>query len=346
MNFRLKIQDLLGNVNIGEWYDLVTKSQYWSKDKLIDYQEDNLRKIIHHAYKNVPYYYELFNDLGLNPSDIRTINDLEKLPILTSEELKQNSSRLLASNFKRFKPQHRRTGGTTGAPLWYYSDMNSWALHWALKYRTWEWGGYQIGDPIGLLGGASIIPESKAGFKRKIWNKLNGFVPLPSSHLFREQMYLYADIIRNKRIHYLRGYPSSIATFSNFCADNDIQLNIKSVYTTAEVLQDTHKTDIKNYLKASVFDTYGCADGGGNANTCEYENGFHVSMEASIWEVCDTLGERTPTGSTGEVTLTSLTNYVMPLIRYQPGDLIENSFDYSVCQCGRSLPRINKIVGK
>ncbi len=346
MNIRPLLIDILGNTNIRSWKKMLNESQYWSIDKQKDYQEIQLRNLVRHAYKNVPYYQSLFSKLKLKPEDIQSIEDLKKLPILTKGIIKENFNELTAVNYKKFNPQLRKTGGTTGVPFKHFSDINSWNMHWALKYRAWEWGGYKHGSPIGILGGASIIPDKTVGVKRRVWNFLNDFYPLPASNVSENELFDFVDKIKKNKISFLRGYPSSIATLAQFCIDNKIEVNLKSVFTTAEVLREEYKEIIKSAFNCLIIDTYGCADGGGNANTCAHNNEFHVSIEASIWEVCDEIGILTSEMEVGEVTLTSLTNYSMPLFRYQPGDLIENSFNYNVCSCGCTLPRIKKIFGR
>src|SRR5690625_605789 len=343
---RLKLIDLLGASNISNWDRFVNESQYWPSSLIQDYQNNNLQKLIDHAFNSVPYYKKIFNKLGNTSNDFHSVNDLRKLPILKREDLIGNYEVLKSNHHKDLKPQYRSTGGTTGAPANYLSDINSWSLHWALKKRAWQWGGHKLGAPIGLLGGASIIPDRKPGVKRKVWNMLNGFYSMPSSQLNNEKMSDFVEIIQKNKIRFLRGYPSSIATLADFCLENKYKLDIKSVFTTAEVLQPVYKEKIKQAFGCTIIDTYGCADGGGNANTCEYDNGFHISWEASIWEVCDENGNSVPEGEIGELTLTSLTNLAMPLIRYQPGDLIENRFIYDTCKCGRTMPRIKKIIGR
>lgn len=346
MNLRLLLIDLLGKTQISKWYDFLQKSQFWSLAELENYQNEKLRFLIKHAAIQVPYYRELFRDLKLTPDDFKTKDDLHKLPVLSRKDVQQNWQNLLAGNHKDFKSHQRNTGGTTGEPVKYFSDINSWSLHWALKYRAWEWGGYKTGSKVAVLGGASVIPEEKTTLKRMVWNKVNRLYPLPASHMDESLLVDFAGLIKKEKIHFVRGYPSSLAVFARFCLENEIKLDIKSVITTAEVLQEAYRDSILEAFNPVIIDTYGCADGGGNANTCKFNNGFHVSMESAIWEVCDHSGNSVPHDVEGEVTLTSLSNYAMPLIRYQPGDIIKNRFDYTACTCGCNLPRIEKIIGR
>lgn len=343
---RQKSIDLILSANIKSWMQFLNRSQYWSVSETISYQNDKLQNIVNHAYYNIPFYKNLFNSYNLTNKDICLISDLKKLPVIRKHDVRSSFNKLKATNYKDYKPQKRSTGGTTGEPLIYYSDINTWSAHWALKYRAWTWGGYNLGDPIGLLGGASVIPDKKPNIKRKFWNILNNFYPLPATHLNDRIMRSYYEIIINNKIKHLRGYPSSIYTFAIFCRKNNLKVNFQSVITTAEVLQPIYKSAIREVFDCNIIDTYGCADGGGNANTCNHDVGFHISPEASIWEVCDKHGNPTKHGEIGELTLTSLTNFAMPLLRYQPGDLIRNTFNHSTCSCGRSLPRIDSIIGR
>ncbi|MGV8093821.1 MAG: phenylacetate--CoA ligase family protein [Mangrovibacterium sp.] len=346
MNTNLRIIDLLGRTEISKWYHFVKESQYWSQVDIQAWQNEKLHKIVEHAYNNVPYYQKLFKELKLKPADIKITDDLTKLPVIRRKDLQNNYSQLIANNHKQHRPQYRSTGGTTGEPVRYLSDINTWSLHWALKFRALESSGYQIGDKIAVMGGTSVIPEVKASLARKVWNRLNSLYPLPTSHMRDEILATYVNLILTKNIRCLRGYPSSIAVFARYCSENKIKLDIPHVITTAEVLQPLYRDEIKKAFDPVLIDSYGCADGGGSANTCPAETGFHLSLESAVWEVCTPTGSLVNPNETGEVTLTSLTNYAMPLLRYQPGDVIENTFDYSLCSCGCTLPRIKRILGR
>jgi phenylacetate-CoA ligase len=139
MNKRLKIIDLIGRTKINEWYKFLQKSQYWSKTEQDAYQNDRLQHLIWHVYKNVPYYKDLFKSLNLTPKDFKTKDDLQKLPVIRRSDLQQNYENLKASNHKYYNSKFMSSGGTTtGEPVRYLSDINTWSLHWALKYRSWE----------------------------------------------------------------------------------------------------------------------------------------------------------------------------------------------------------------
>ena len=120
--------------------------------------------MVNFAYQNVPYYHKLFNRLGLNPGDIRTVKDLEKLPFLNKEIINKNPDDFKPLHLKRIKYTTAATGGTTGTPLQYRLSGFDRFLGGALLYRGWGYGGYQLGDRMVFLAGLvagyrqSVIP--------------------------------------------------------------------------------------------------------------------------------------------------------------------------------------------
>lgn len=343
-NVILKLLDKIGNSNINGWKNLLDNNTTWDQHQIEIYQENELKKLLNHAFNNSDYYKSLFSKYGIDMISSNPSVELKKLPVLYRNSVKENINEIKAKNYKVFKPVNRSTGGTTGEPLRYYSDKNSWSLGWALKLRDWEYGGYKLGEKMAILAGASLVPNQNINLKRIIWNQLTGFVPLSTTHYSDEIWKAYTKIILKKRIHYLRGYPSSILSFAEFIEKKNVSLNIKSIFTTAEVLFDEHRNYIESVFKCKIFDQYGAADAGAHASECNKHTGYHVSFEPSYCEVLniqkDAFGRKT-----GELVYTNLTNYAMPMIRYSPGDMAELLDDYS-CQCGRKTPMIKKVIGR
>jgi phenylacetate-CoA ligase len=339
MKLRIKILDFIGGSTIYEYYKLCSYQQYFDFEQINNYQNKELKKLINHAYNNVPYYRKIMDENQFTPKDINSKEDLKKFPILTKEIIRKNFEELKANNLSLFKPKLQRTGGATGHPLVFYSDDKSWSMHWALKFRSWEMGGYSIGEKVAFIGGTSIIPKDM-GIKKRLWNWLNNFHTLQADKLNDDLINKHINYLIKKNIRILRGYPASIALIADYCIKQNIKLDIKLVISTADTLLNEHKVLITRAFNCNIIDSYGSADGGGNASTCLYNEGFHFSFESAIWEV---IGKNE---KIGELTLTSLTNYAMPFIRYQPGDVVEKLFTYEKCKCGRTLPRIKKLYGR
>ena len=212
----LRAVDLYRGSSICDNLEFVRKSQYWSTEELEAYQSRRLQELVSHAYSHVPYYKKLFDEHGIRPNEIQTKKDLVRVPILTKKILRENLNDLVASNAKRFKPTKRSTGGTTGAPLTHFSDINTWSMHWALKIRAWTWAGYYWGDKIGVLAGSSLIPNSHPPITRRVWNRINNFYPMSAVHFDSDTMEEWIHLIEAEGIKQLRGYPTSI-----YCLAND-----------------------------------------------------------------------------------------------------------------------------
>lgn len=330
----------LSKTKILSWYNIIKNNESFTKTDIEDYQLIELKKLLNHVNGNVPFYTNLFRKMNFSASDVSSIKDIEVLPPLTKSIISDNFNLLLPKSLNKINYQKRSTGGTTGTPHKYYSDMNSWALHWALKLRAFEEAGYNLGEKMAIMAGASLVPEQKAGLKRKVWNQLQGFVPLSMTSFSQNDLKNYYDILIRKRIKYLRGYPTAILQFAEFIKAHDLKINIKAVFTTAEVLQPEHKKIIVHTFECKIFDQYGCADGGGHAFECKEHNGLHWAFEASVLE-----SEKTENAQIGEeVLLTNLTNLAMPVIRYMPGDLIVRQ--RGQCSCGKQTAMLKEIIGR
>jgi len=337
-----KITDFTQNTDIYKWYEFVRQSQFWSKAEIEAYQNERLQRLIRHAYGNSPFYNKAFESLKLKPNDIKSIEDLHKLPVIRREDISKNFGDLLALNYKLFSPQFRSTGGTTGKPLKYVSDLDSWSLGWALKFRSWEWAGYKFGDKVGLFGGASLIPNQHFNLNRFLWNKINRFYPFSVTHVDAAILDKYINSIYKNNIKIIRGYPSSINYFAKYCLENSISIDLKTVITTAEVLTTEYRENIERAFNCKVFNTYGCADAGGNISECKAHR-LHISPEPSILEL-SSYQEIDSQIKAQEMVFTNISNYAMPIIRYAPGDLVIT--DNSTCSCGVNSRLVSEIIGR
>ena len=122
--------------DVEKYYDFLEKSQWWSRAELDNYQNEKLRKLIRHAYGNVPYYRELFVKNNLHPDDIKTTEDLAKIPILTKKIIRKHFPEdITAQNIPKARVIQASTGGSTGEPLIFYIDKFYQDLSWAALLR-------------------------------------------------------------------------------------------------------------------------------------------------------------------------------------------------------------------
>jgi len=336
------IMEISQGTKIQSYLKWLNKTQWWRPKELEDLQNKKLRALIKHAYENVPYYHRLFRKLNLKPEDIKTKEDLQKLPLLTKEEIRKNFSDLLAKDFKKWQPKQNATSGSTGEPLKYYTTIDSISMGWAVGYRAWGWAGYKIGDKLVKLGGSSLVPSSLT-FKKRLRYCLERVLPLPSTDMTEETLDRYALSISKFKPEYIRGYPSSLFILAKFLAKSDYNIQPKAIFTTAETLLPSHRRFIQDVFNCDVLDGYGCRDGSANAMECVEHSGYHMASELVIMEFIKD-GEHVSPGEAGEIVATDLHNYAMPFIRYAVGDVGVPSDEQ--CSCGRGLPLVKSIEGR
>jgi len=332
--------------NLRQMVKFVNENQYWSEDQTYAYQLEHLKKIIRHAYDNVPFYRNTMRDLGIEPEDIRSLEDIKQFPVIDKSVILNNIENFKASNFVNFHPMARSTGGTTGVPFRYYNDRVSWGLNWATKIRAFQWGGYDFGsDRIAVLKGGSMYNNGKLGNKTRIWRWLQKNYSFNIMTMSEIELATYAKDILERKIKYMRGYPSAIASFAKWTQNYNVTIGLNKVFTTAEMLLPHDRALVEETFRTKIIDTYGCGDGMGGASQCDLSDKYHINVETSIMEILDSdLKNDVKPGEIGEIVLTSLHDYAMPFIRYAPGD--QAMPGTTPCGCGISLPVLDRIVGR
>lgn len=348
MNRSTSVFRILGlkyKFNMLEMMKFVTENQYWSKEQIYDYQLRHLQNLINHVYLHVPFYRTYMQKEGILPDDFVQLSDLALFPVIDKGLVKKNRKEFIADNFSRFHPMLRSTGGTTGIPFEYYNDRISWGLNWATKIRAFTWGDYHLGrDRIAVLKGGSMYNGGQIDFHSRIWRWLQRNYSFNIMCMTDSKLADYARAMKKYRIRFIRGYPSAICTFANWVKKHNCALNIETVFTTAEMLLPQQRLLIEDVFSCKVIDTYGCGDGMGGASQCCLTDEYHVNIETSIMEVLNSDHTQTPPGETGEIVLTSLHDYAMPLIRYCPGDQAVPTEPNTKCVI--KLPVLKKIVGR
>lgn len=337
---------LLKRPNVLRYYKQFLKTQYkpyqWQKNE----QEKQLRVLIDFVSKNVPYYIVLFKKYKINPSEIKTIEDLEKIPILTKQIIKQNWQDFIPKNVNKLKYLNGSTGGSTGKPLKYRMSKDDYEKGCALLYRGWGLGGYKLGDKVAVIAGSSLIPTTRSEFKKKIQDFSLNFRHYSSFGMNEKDLLKYFNNINKWKPKFIRGYASSIYLFAKFVQNNNLKLKfqLKAIFTTAEKLFEKQRELIEKTFNVKVFDDYGLNDGGISAYECEKHCGMHIDTERAILEVVGNEGKQI-INQVGKILATSLYNYTFPFIRYDTGDMGIMS-DSGKCLCGRKTHILTKISGR
>jgi phenylacetate-CoA ligase len=327
-------------------YRELMKNQWKSYDELKSIQEKRLRSAIQYAYENVPYYHALFQRLKLYPQDIRGIDDLEKLPILTRDTMKKNWEDFKPVNLSHIRYFDQMTGGSTGTPFSYRLDNFERLFDGALMYRGWGYAGYEPGDRMVILAGSSLHIGTRSSVVKKIHEVARNIRMLSSFDMGEKDLLRYVEIMNSFQPEFLRGYASAIYFFARWVLQNDITIHRPgAVFTTAEKLYPHMREMIERSLHCDVYDGYGLNDGGISAYECPEHDGLHLDTERGVAEVVDESGKQVPSG-TGRILATSLTNTSMPFIRYETGDMADILPEETGCGCGRGYRLFREIVGR
>lgn len=321
------------------------KSQWWSKGELENYQNEKLQGLIRHSYENVPYYRSLFNEKKLCPNDIRSMNDLFKIPILTKDDIRKNFNSLIAQNIKRKDMVLLSTSGTTGVPLHFYVDRKNEYLTGApVQWRFYNWGGRKFGDTMAALDIWLLKPHINGQRRLFQYNPVQRCLFLSMHDLKKENIKKYANAIRRCHPRFLKIYPSALEQLIKLLRSESVELDldIKTIFTNAEILYPWQRKLFQDYFKCNILEWYALQERTIVAAQCEKQDAYHISSEYGIFEFLRTNNILDSDDQLSEIISTGLTNFVMPLIRYKTNDL-----GYPVekkCECGRGLP-LMKLVG-
>ncbi|MHA3962776.1 MAG: phenylacetate--CoA ligase family protein [Candidatus Thorarchaeota archaeon SMTZ1-45] len=342
----LPIADRLRGTSSIEKARFMESSQWWNRSQIDEYRFTKLRGLVSHAYENVPYYRRIFKERGLEPSNIKNLEDISKLPILSKRDVRNCKTELLASSFDKSKIRTGRTGGSTGEPIQFYNDTNSLSWAWGAMYRYYQWTGMRFGEGRIDLGGGSLGGYlSKGGMKQAlstILRKVQRNPFFPSFELDADMASEICDLSKKHRIRVLRGYPSGIYLLAKYAESMNLDFeHLKIVQTTSELLFPQQRATIEENLTADVYDQYGSAEILSIASQCDRKQAYHVFEEHVIVEDPSILGK---TSDRVSAIITDLDNYAMPFIRYELGDVL--NFRDADCSCERNLLKIAKVEGR
>ena len=342
----LPIADALTGRGVSKEWKLMQKAELFTEEQLLDLQNQRLQALIKHCYAHVPYYRDLFNALGLEPKDIRTRDDLQKLPVLNKQLVRDHFDELVADNADLYKSMNGSTGGSTGTPLKFKKDVQTWNMAWASSFRAWEWYGYHLGEKMFTLGGNSLVKKTKWFTSKDFFDKvIMRNLKRSSSKVDDAAMQEHYEAFMQYKPVAMRGYASSLVIFARYIEKNKLPLHqLKLVLTTGEMLMPDYRDTIERVFKCKVYDAYGAGDGGIAAHECLLQHGLHLSEERCVVEITDKEGNVLPDGQTGYVCATDLGNYAFPFLRYHVGDMAY--IQPEKCACGRVSRVLGQVMGR
>ncbi|MDA8098514.1 MAG: phenylacetate--CoA ligase [Nitrospiraceae bacterium] len=324
---------------------------YWQPDEermdrkdLEQLQLERLESTLNRVYLNVPFYRKKFDAIGFNPDDLRSLDDLRKLPFTVKDDLRANYPYGLFAVPLREVVRVHASSGTTGMSTvvgYTKNDIKTWS---DLVARILTAAGVTADDVIqisfnyglftGAFGlhygaervGASVIPMSAGNTKRQI------------------------KIMQDFKTTALVGTPSYAMLIADTMMEMGINrnsLSLKWGLFGAEPWSDAMRKELQEKLKITATDNYGLSEimGPGVAGECLARNGLHIAEDHFLVEVVDprTLQPVAP-GEVGELVITTLTKEAFPMIRYRTRDLTR--IIEEPCSCGRTMRRMVRVMGR
>jgi phenylacetate-CoA ligase len=317
--------------------------QWWPAERIAAFQLQRLRDLLQDVGTNVPYYRDLFKELGFDPNGVQSTADLQRLPFLTKAVIRANTDALKhvnAQGLARFN-----TGGSSGEPLIFFIGNKRVSHDVAAKWRATRWWDVDIGDPEIVVWGSPI--ELGKQDRIKAWrDKILRTQLLPAFEMSEAKLDQFIATIRAVRPRMLFGYPSALTHIAKHAQKRGVvmtDLGIRVAFVTSERLYDEQRATIGQVFGCRVANGYGGRDAGFIAHECPAGN-MHLTADDIVVEIVNAEGHVQPAGVAGEIVVTHLSTNDFPFIRYRTGDI--GVLGATPCACGRGLPLLQDIQGR
>ena len=321
------------------------KTQFLSPEEIQELNWQRLKRILAHAYDNIPYYHKSFDAAGVHPNDVKEEKDLLRLPVLEKKQVQDHLAELYVPNWPSKDLITDQTGGSTGTPVKYYCSYDRRISREAATYRHNRWAGWDICDKAATLWGAyrDIVPP------KTMLNKIHAFllgrsINLNTAAFNENDVFLFNDEMKKFRPKCILGYANALAIFARILKDHAVSAyQPYSIVASSEMLTTENRLLVEEVFGCKVFNRYGSRETSVLASECEKHEGMHVMAEGLHIELVRQ-GRHTEPEEMGEVIVTDMLNLPMPLIRYRIGDTA--SWSGKICSCGRGLPMLSGLNGR
>jgi phenylacetate-CoA ligase len=333
--------------DVEHYYETLRKTQWLALDQMRELQDEKLRRLLRHCYRNVPYYRAQMQALRIRPEDIRGQQDLHKLPFLTKASIRQHLYfDIMSENHDKSQVLKITTSGSTGEPFVCYADRSQLEFRWAATLRAQEWTGYRFGDPTLRLWHQTLGMSKSQATKERIDAMLSNRTFIPVFELKEANLAAMARTIAEVQPILMDGYAEALDLVAQYLkSTGTVSVRPRAIMSSAQTLPLPSRKLIEDAFGCRVFDKYGSREFSGIAYECEAHAGHHIVSEGYLVEILRD-GQPAKPGEIGEVVITDLNNYCMPFIRYRIGDLAEAMDPNQPCACGRGSPRIGNIEGR
>ena len=320
----------------------------YNNEKLKKYQDKALRKMVKYAY-TVPLYKKKYRENGIHPDDIKGIDDIQKLPLITKNDLREHfPNGIIPEGVSINRFWRLDTSGTTGKPLSIFRDLTSIAKDQIIGLRCFKFCNYDWRiDRLTMMGAYTTPGRYDYAFYKGVLGKLGKLLPVKNiqyvGYFFRDTEEKIKQM--NKfNPNYLFGFPGDIKVIATYKKNGYANFSPKCIVTSGGNLDNYSKEYIENIFNTRVFDAYTSVEMGTAAFQCEYGN-YHVNSDIIYFEFLDDEKKPVPSDKPGHVVMTKLFGKGTPLIRYTGLEDIITPL-YEKCSCGLETMLIKHIEGR
>ena len=307
-------------------------------------QGERLSAMVKRVYENVPFYRNKLQQAGISPEDIRTADDIVKLPFTTKQDMRDNYPFGLFAVPMSDVVRIHASSGTTGKQTVVGYTKNDIHLWGEVMARTLGAGGVTKDDIGQISYGYGLFTGGLGG---NVGSETIGCATIPcSTGNTRRQVTIMQDF----KSSFLLCTPSYALTIAEYIEDNHIpleSLSLKKGFFGAEPWTENMRREIERRLGIEAFDIYGLSEviGPGVGFECTEHNGLHINEDHFMLEIIDPeTGKPVPDGEQGEIVFTCITKEALPLIRYRTRDIARKIT--GTCSCGRTLVKMSKPAGR
>jgi phenylacetate-CoA ligase len=314
------------------------------REELEQLQLERLQATLNRVYKNVTCYRRRFKEQDIVPEDLQSLKDLSNLPFTTKEDLRENYPYGMFAVPLREVVRIHSSSGTTGKPTvvgYTRNDLKTWS-NLVARFMTAVGVTHddvvQIAFGYGMFTGAFGLHYGAETIGASV-------IPMGAGNTEKQIM-----IMQDYKTTVLVGTPSYAITIADKMEKMGVDpkaLSLKVGLFGGEPWSEAMRREIEGRLFLSATDNYGLSEiiGPGVAGECLHKNGMHIFEDSFLPEIIDPdTGMVLPHGSIGELVITTLNKEALPLIRYRTRDI--TSLDYTPCECGRTVVRMKKTMGR
>jgi len=320
---------------------------YLSLEELYELRDIRLRSIVSYAAETVPYYQDLFKTMKINPSEIRSVEDLEGLPFIDKEMIREDPGYFISTTRRGKNAIPFLTSGSTGMPIKIYHDRYSLLANIASGVREREVISKLCGRSLGYRIALVLYPGNTTEKVQELYRRWT-FIPIRPEQITLSVSSPVEEVIES--INHLRpdvliGYGSYLETFFKTLALRKISLQLpKVLVSVAEAMTADGKTFIEEEFGIPVLSQYNAVEAFKIGFTCEERNGFHLHEDLCHVKIVDTNGNKLAEGEKGEIVISNFVNHGTVLLNYRLGDV--GSLSKERCPCGRTLSLLSELEGR